>query len=451
MIYFNNSKQAIIDSIEQFKKNNQQKMFDYRTKLIDYYQYANTEQYIDDYFAGSLQKEIPLYTTNITKKIINRISMVYKDAPVRTFNNEINEDIESIFHQKNYKLKQLERIHNLVGTMLVHVHWNEELEAIEYRPVIEYQVTLNPENPMQVMSVVYPIQKTTDDLSIHQEDEFIYWSRDEHFIINSQGAIKQINEDNINPYGILPFVTIQPNCVIDEYFNVGEGADIAQANQQIDISMTMLQHHIRSAGGQLFINGRVDADNVELGLNKIVVLEDGQLGNVANATDITSIMQGIEHQIQHICSNHHIAFDFGISTQKSGAAIKLENLELLEAREDDVEKFRMVEKEIYDIEKALCQVHLNLALPEEFHVDYTEVEFPDPEQEIKQWDWWIKNGIKDKVDYIMEKDPDKFESREEAIAHLEERQTQRQTNSNIFTLRQSRLAGLNVDTEQSPG
>jgi hypothetical protein len=443
MIYFYNAEQAVKDSISRFKENNLARMFNHRTKLVDYYQYQNTEQYINDYFGGTLQQEIPLYTTNITKKIVNRISMVYKDNPVRMYDSEVNEDINSLMFRKDYKLNTMERIHNLVGTMLVHVFWNESEEKIEYRPVLDYEVTLNPENPMEVMSVLYPIEKTTDDITQHQNDKFIFWSKDKHYMIDGQGKITQINEDNVNPYGMLPFVTIQPNTAIDEYFNIGEGADIALANQQIDISMTMLQHHIRSAGGQMFVTGRVDTDNIQLGLNKIVVLEDGNFGTVNNSTDIGAIMEGIKHQIQHICSNHHIAFDFGISTQKSGVAIKLENLELLEAREDDVEKFRMVEHDIHKIEQRILEVEMNLFLPDNFHIDFTEINFPDPDKEMAQWDWWIKNGIKDKIDYIMEKDHDKFESREDVIKFLDKRIEQRSEKANIFSLRPT---GTDVNT-----
>tara|TARA_Y100001963_G_scaffold158334_1_gene257584 strand:- start:1181 stop:2515 length:1335 start_codon:yes stop_codon:yes gene_type:complete len=443
MIYFNNAEQAVRESISRFKENNLAKMFKLRNKLVDYYQYQSTEQYINKYFGGSLQQEIPLYTTNITKKIINRISMVYKDNPVRMYNNEQNDDITDLMLRKNYKLKSMERIHNLVGTMLVHVLWNEAEEKIEYRPILEYEVTLNPDNPMEIMSVLYPVEKTTDDIMQHQNDKFIFWSKEHHYMIDSQNKITQINEDNVNPYGILPFVTIQPNTAIDEYFNIGEGADIALANQQIDISMTMLQHHIRSAGGQMFVSGRVDTDNIKLGLNKVVVIEDGSLGTVNNSTDIGAIMEGIKHQIQHICSNHHIAFDFGIATQKSGVAIKLENLELLEAREDDVEKFRMVEKDIHKIEQKILEVEMNLALPDDFHVDFAEIDFPDPDKEMAQWDWWMKHGIKDKIDYIMEHDPDRFESREEAIQFLDERIGQRSERTNIFSLRPT---GTDVDT-----
>ncbi len=437
MIYFNNSRQAIDQSLSHFKDTNIKAMFEQRHKLINYYQHQNTDQYIKDYFGGTLQKEIPLYTTSITKKIVNRISMVYKEAPVRMYNGEVNPDIDSLFFRKNYQLKTIERIHNLVGTMLIQCIWNEYEEKIEYKPILEYEVTLNPDNPLQVMSILYPIHKTTDDIHNHQQDVFAYWTAEEHYHIQEDGKIIKINDDNINPYGVLPFVTVQPNNIIDEYFNIGDGSDIAIANQQIDISMTMLQHHIRSAGGQYWVNGRTDGNQIQLGLNKVVEIQDGTLNSITNSTNIDSIMKGIEHQIQHVCNNHHIAFDFGISTQKSGVAIKLENLELLEARQDDVEKFRIVEKGLHQIESAIIQAHMGQTLPEIFNVDFTEIEFPDPEREMAQWDWWIKNGIKDKIDYIMEKDPDKFASREEAIAYLDERITQRAERTNIFSLRQT--------------
>ena len=69
--------------------------------------------------------------------------------------------------------------------------------------------------------------------------------------------------------------------------------------------------------------------------------------------------------------------------------------------------------------------------------------FPDPAQELQEWEFWFKHGIKDKIDYIMENDPDKFESREDAVKWLDERTQQRSDKSNIFSLR---VAGENADT-----
>ena len=37
---------------------------------------------------------------------------------------------------------------------------------------------LNPDNPMEIMSILYPLQKTTDDIMNHQDDLFVFWSKD---------------------------------------------------------------------------------------------------------------------------------------------------------------------------------------------------------------------------------------------------------------------------------
>ena len=101
----------------------------------------------------------------------------------------------------------------------------------------------------------------------------------------------------------------------------------------------------------------------------------------------------------------------------------MENLELLEAREDEVEKFRFAEREIYEIEKVIASVESNTNLPEDFKIDYDEVDFPDADQEMTEWEWKFKHGLADSIDYLMAKDPDGFPSREDAEKYLAERKT----------------------------
>ena len=99
----------------------------------------------------------------------------------------------------------------------------------------------------------------------------------------------------------------------------------------------------------------------------------------------------------------------------------MENLELLEAREDEAEKYIYTEDKIYAIERAIYEAETGKSLPEEMAVDFAEIEFPDEENERARWDWKFQHGIADKVDYLMEKDPDRFTTREEAQEHLNER------------------------------
>ena len=205
--------------------------------------------------------------------------------------------------------------------------------------------------------------------------------------------------------------------------------------------MTMLQHHIRTAGGQFVIEGRVDANNIQLGLNKVVVVDEGNMSNISSNTDVTSIKEGIEFQLKTIAFNNNLNFDFGLSGSKSGVALKIENLELLEAREDEVEKWRRAEKDIYNIERQILAVETGQQLPDGITLDYAEVKFPDFDREREEWDWKFKHGLADRYDYLMAHDPDKFPDRQSAIDYLEDKKQETDTTDNIFKLNRANGKG----------
>ena len=428
MIVYSNASDIIKESIQQLKWDNQSAILDMRDEALDYYTYNNTAKYIDQYFAGSLQQEIPIYSINMTKKLINRISLVYKDAPTRLIEND---NYASLTQDKDWKMKKFERVHNLLGTIAIHIAWEED--KFKYQPIMNFVPIMDPMDPLKPIGITYPLNKATADWRNTDEDLFVYWSNEEHYMFDATGRTYKVNEDNINPYGKLPFVFVQPTHMIDEFWNEG-AMDIALGNKQIDIAMTMLQHHIRTAGGQYVIEGRVDANNVQLGLNKVVVLEEGNMANISSNTSIQDIKSGIEFQLKTIAFNNNLTFDFGLSGSKSGVALKIENLELLEAREDEVEKWRRAEKEIYEIEQIILQTETGNVLPDEISLDYKEVHFPDFDQERAEWDWKFANGLADKYDYMMYKDPDKFPDRQSAIDFLDEKKLNEDTPQNIFKL-----------------
>ena len=428
MIVYSTAKDIIDESIRQLKWENQNAMLEVRDEALDYYTYNNTKKYIDQYFSGTLQQEIPIYNVNLTKKLINRISLVYKDAPIRDVENDLYYDLTQ---DKDWKMKSFERIHNLLGTIAVHVCWEED--KFIYHPIMNFVPVMDPYNPLKPIGLTYPLNKATADWRNTEEDLYVYWSADEHYMFDSSGKIIQVNEENVNPYGVLPFVFVQPNSMVDEFWNEG-AMDIALGNKQIDIAMTMLQHHIRTAGGQYVIEGRVDANNIQLGLNKVVVIDEGNMTNISSNTSINDIKEGIEFQLKTIAFNNNLNFDFGLSGSKSGVALKIENLELLEAREDEVEKWRRAEKQIYNIERQIVLLETGKQLPEYISLDYSEVKFPDFEREREEWDWKFQHGLADKYDYMMAQDPDKFPDRQSAIDYLDEKKLTSDNKQNIFKL-----------------
>ena len=437
MIVYSNAKDIVEESIRQLKWENQSAMLDLRDEALDYYTFNNTAKYIDQYFSGSLQQEIPIYNVNLTKKLINRISLVYKDAPIRDVEHD---SYYELTQDKDWRMKSFERIHNLLGTVAIHIAWEDG--SFKYNPVMNFVPIMDPYDPLKPIGVTYPLNKATGDWRQTKEDIFVYWSAEEHYMFDSAGSIIKVNEDNVNPYGVLPFVFVQPTHMVDEFWNEG-AIDIALGNKQIDLAMTMLQHHIRTAGGQFVIEGRVDANNIQLGLNKVVVVDEGNMSNLSTNTDVTSIKTGIEFQLKTIAFNNNLNFDFGLSGSKSGVALKIENLELLEAREDEVEKWRRSEKEIYNVERQILQVETGTQLPDKITLDYAEVKFPDYDKEREEWDWKFKHGLADRYDYLMAQDPDKFPDRQTAIDFLDEKKQETDNVNNLFKL--NRTNGENTN------
>ncbi len=400
MIIFSNAGQVIQDSLKKYKGDIIDRFFKERNMAIDYYTYDNTGKYIEDKFKGSINNEIDLYTSKITKRLIDRISLVYKNSPNRTLESDKYNDLIGL---KDLKLKKIERIHNLLGTIAVRIVWTGT--GFTYEPVLEFEPIFSDDNFVDPIGIVYCLGHPTGSRGDARDLTYVYWSDTEHFMFDYNGKIKtpQGNEDGINPYGILPFVFIH-NDTIDSFWTTGEGFDIAQTNKQIDQQLTQLAFKLRMSDGILACNGRVDAQNIQIGLNKLSVIEDGNMYSVNPQTNIQASIDAIKDQLTLLSTNHHLSFDWGVNGNQSGVAIKLNNLELMESREDAVEKFRQLEKQIYQIERQIVTTETGINLPDNIFINFTEIEFPDPENERNKWDWLFSNNLASPVDYLMSKD-----------------------------------------------
>ena len=73
-----------------------------RDKAYNYYK-GRTDAYTKSFFSDSLNKQIPCPNINITKRVIDRISLVYMKAPIRDYSNE---NVIDFFHQKDHKLQR---------------------------------------------------------------------------------------------------------------------------------------------------------------------------------------------------------------------------------------------------------------------------------------------------------------------------------------------------------
>ena len=84
-------------------------------------------------FSSAIFNEIPLVEANITRKFINKMSRIYTIGANRNAGDRYN-DLTIL---KSARMKHIERMTRLCGTIATRVVWNEGEEApyYDYRPI----------------------------------------------------------------------------------------------------------------------------------------------------------------------------------------------------------------------------------------------------------------------------------------------------------------------------
>ena len=124
-----------------------------------------------------------------------------------------------------------------------------------------------------------------------------------------------------------------------------------------------------------------------------------------------------------LAQNYHLTTGFVEgTTAESGIAHKLRNQELMEERKSDVERWRNVEKSLFDIEKEILRVDAGIDAGDLVNVDYSEsVNYLTEDEQQKRDDWDLSKGLIDKADILVRRNPDW--TREDAEQFLDDRKT----------------------------
>ena len=406
--------------INQQRKN---KWKNSRYKALDYYK-GNTKEYVHDYFSESTLSKVPIGNVNITKRIINRISLVYMEAPIRTYTKE---DVTDYFSGKDHKLQRLERMTNLLDGVLIKPCWrikDDGSECIEYDIIMDYEPIFDTD-PLNPHAIVYPIAQKAEVLDTTPE-QFAYWDSENHFIFDKNGKMytHDDNPDMVNPYGVLPFV----ECFRDgkpetDYLDTNASTDLIQTNLAINVAETNKNANIMfQSFGYLFVNGAgIDSqDKISVGQDKINYLGvDGSISIVSPPNAVPALDSSIQSSYKMLAQNYHLPISFVEgTTAASGVALKLRNTELTDDRKSDVTRWREVEFKLFELERRIIAVEDGKDAGDLEDVDFSEsVEVLNDQEQRDKWEWELSKGLIDLADILMQKNPDL--TREEAEEQLE--------------------------------
>ena len=394
-----------------------------RDKAYDYYK-GRTDAYTKGYFSDSLVNKIPCTNVNITKRIIDRISLVYMKPPIREYSNETTPDY---FHQKNFKMQRAEKLCNLLECILLKPTWRNE--RIEYDIIRDWEPLFYDDDPLNPSAITYPLSVRSSVLDTTPE-LWAYWDNEHHFIYEKGTGKKLVLEDNpemANFYQILPFVS----CYRDgkpeaSYFDTDASPDIISTNETINVAEFNKNANImfQSFGFGYITGSNIEKEKLEIGPDKWSFLgHDGTLNMVSPPNSVPALTDSIAESYKMLAQNYHLSISFVEgTTAESGVALRLRNQELMDARRSDVERWKQIEHKLFEVEERLIAVEQGRDAGFLLGIDYEEsTEILSEDEQRLKWDWELDKGLIDVADILMQQDPDKYPERQDALDYLAER------------------------------
>ena len=423
MIYNQNMtvEEIIKQSVTETKQLNQKRRRKWVRKMLNYYGGNATNEYIKNYFNSSAFQEITCYNANFTRRFVNKMSRIYTVGA----NRNVNKQYELLTIKKDARMKHVERMTRLMGTVATQVIYKEfnDMPYFDYRPVYYFDVHLK--DPFTPDAIMYPLLMQPEDISYLEKCEWAYWDESIYAHYDEDG---NIIEEYEHGYGVLPFIFTHREEQVDEFFVDGAN-DIVDCNEQVNIAMTEMQLGLRfQMFGQPFMTG-VDSDKriERAGSDQIIDLPEGAtFGIVSPAGNIESVIENIKFQVDLVAQNNHLYVQFAQDGGEtpSGIALKIKDLERFEDYQDDIELWRMYEHELYHIEKEIAAYN-NIKLPDKLKLDFKEPEYPKTvSDQILLDEHRLKHHMLDEVDLLMEYNNDL--SRKEAEKIVEKNREARE-------------------------
>ena len=381
----------IKESLQNEKLRIAQSRRDEIRRMVDYYTDCETDKYINQHFNSQAFREIPPYSVNFTRRFINKMSRIYTLGADRN----VSDEYLFLTRKKNARMKHIERMTRLVGTIANRVMVKEDANGtyFEYRPIYYYNAFFD-DDPFLPMAITYPLLLPVNDVSETGELHYAYWDDTHYAHYNEQGKIIMEYEHG---FGILPFVFTHREDQIDSHFVEGAN-DIVNVNEQVNITMTEMQLGLRfQMFGQPVTTGAdIDVNTIRTGSDSILGLPEGSTFNiVAPEGEINAVIDNVKFQIELVASNNHLMINWAEQggEMPSGISLMIKDLERTEDYYDDLELFRMYEEEFFIVEKAVGKAN-NINLPSKFAVNFIEPEYPQSVQDQIAWNTYrLSNNL----------------------------------------------------------
>lgn len=413
-----------------------------------YAYYVGIKDKVESYLCEALEitydpedvSEMQLQYINLTKKMIDQMSVVYANPAARYLvdkkgneNKAATELYNSLLPENINQVDKLNhRLAKLSNCSLTFVTVDKKKQLVKYviNPIYKYQIEVDEDE--QIKRVLYQkYYKKEDD---YKDELFVVvWTDTEHYLMDQFGQKRQVKDNgkNKNPYGVLPYSVLK---MADGESFYGEGQnDLINVNEQINLLLTKL------VNSDIILGTEGTTLGINLHLNKKGIEENGQRKirtgrkHPLNIDDVREDM--LAPSLEHITTDPHIeeiqgfidwyikyiASMKGLNPSAVLAQLKdtsdyqkiMDAVDQMEMRKDDLEVCRTYEKDRFEITRKVWNAHAQefgkKEIPEDLtlKVDFAEIEIhKTPADEQAEFEFELKYNLTTPAEFLMKRNPD---------------------------------------------
>ena len=414
------SLQTIVQSLKDYIDTSHYNESEDRLKIMNYYEGINLEEEVMKYFDPNALHFAPTLTLNITKKLIDARYIAYKSAPERMADDRYLERLGDL----DQDMIEVDRLTGLLGTIAVLRYYDEDKDRLDSHIITDFEPIFEQNNP-EPIGIVYPLFSHGDMRA--EEQQFVYWSNESHFKIKKSGEVIHVNDEDINPFGVVPIVYSHLYPMLgNEFIRTGKGKMVANANLMYNVFGTQLSlGNMYQSLGQSVLTGVDESTRLKMDVSKMLVLPEGANYSIVSPSgSLDQIRQNMKFIIETTADALHLKMKWGDDTSStSGEHQRIMEVDLTEAVMADFERYRKFEKQRFKLDKTILETN-NININDEYSVDFSEPHIPaSPQQEREEWLWKWDNGLASKKDWFKHYNPDFTDEQiDEVMAEVEEPQ-----------------------------
>jgi hypothetical protein len=368
-----------------------------------------------------------IFCLNLVKRVIDKSATTYRVAPKRTFigmDQQAGDDLYRVMNA-DAMLKRASRYTKLLKTTALRVAWVNNVPTLYlHTPAILDVEAADPERPSRII--------VTNTSTRPEDVTYADWTATTFNLRDARGyAVRSHdNPDNVNPYGVLPFVPLFDALPDADFFLPG-GNDLIECQQAVNVALSNLWRSVElQAHGQAYAVGVSATTRLETGPNRAILLpQGGSFGYAAPNSPIGEILSAIEFVMRQVAATNAIGSEiFDLSkVAESGSAKHAERLDLKEARADDIALWRIAEARLFDVLKAVINTHTPGTIAENASL---RVDFAEQQDQLSEAETLTNAqtkqalGIWSPVDALMASNPDGFSTRGDAYRELVRRKSE---------------------------